>query len=113
MLPVLRGPEVLNVGVGAVWRDVPCAWGGCGVGSFLSVRRPRGGLCGRLDVDSSTDLDDRYSNLFLGACMGRRARAGCLGVVWFCGPLGMWRVFLCSVGAGICRFRSVRCRRCA
>ena len=87
--------------------------GGCGVGSFLSVRRPRGVLCGRLGVDSSTDLDDRYSNLFLGACMGRRARAGCLGVVWFCGPLGVWRVFLCSAGAGICRFRSVRCRRCA
>ena len=33
--------------------------------SFLSIRHADGDLCKHLGIDSSTDLDDRYSNLFL------------------------------------------------
>ena len=35
--------------------------------SFLSIRHAHGDLCKHLGIDSSTDLDDRYSNLFLNA----------------------------------------------
>ena len=34
---------------------------------FLSIRHTYGDLCEHLGIDSSTDLDDRYSNLFLNA----------------------------------------------
>ena len=32
-----------------------------------------GDLCKHLGIDSSTDLDDRYSNLFLNAYINRRS----------------------------------------
>ena len=35
--------------------------------SSLSIRHADGDLCEHLGIDSSTDLDDRYSNLFLNA----------------------------------------------
>ena len=34
---------------------------------ILSFRHAHGDLCKHLGIDSSTDLDDRYSNLFLNA----------------------------------------------
>ena len=39
--------------------------------SFLSIRLANGDLCKHLGIDSSTDLDDRYSNLFLNAYKNR------------------------------------------
>ena len=50
--------------------------------SFLSIRHAKGDLCKHLGkgdlckhlgIDSSTDLDDRYSNLFLNAYINRHA----------------------------------------
>ena len=41
---------------------------------FLSIRHALGVLCKHLGIDSSTDLDDRYSNLFLNAYINRHAR---------------------------------------
>ena len=35
--------------------------------SFLSIQHLDGDLCKHLGIDSSTDLDDQYSNLFLNA----------------------------------------------
>ena len=35
--------------------------------SLLSIRHAHGDLCKHLGIDSSTDLDDLYSNLFLNA----------------------------------------------
>ena len=43
--------------------------------SFLSIQYVHGDLCKHLGIDSSTDLDDRYSNLFLNAYINRRAHA--------------------------------------
>ena len=40
---------------------------------FLSIWHAHGDLCRHLGIDSSTDLDDRYSNLFLNAYINRHA----------------------------------------
>ena len=44
--------------------------------SFLSIRHAHGDLCKHLGIDSSTDHPDRYSNLFLNACINRHAHTG-------------------------------------
>ena len=41
--------------------------------TILSIRHAHGELCKHLGIDSSTDLDDRYSNLFLNAYINRHA----------------------------------------
>ena len=46
--------------------------------SFLSIQYVHGDLCKHLGIDSSTDLNDRYSNLFLNAYINRHLRAECL-----------------------------------
>ena len=43
--------------------------------SFLSIQYVHGDLCKHLGIDSSTDLDDRYSNLFLNANINRHVDA--------------------------------------
>ena len=40
---------------------------------FLSIRHALGDLCKHLGIVWSTDLDDRYSNLFLNAYINRHA----------------------------------------
>ena len=40
---------------------------------FLSIRHAFGDLCKHLGIDSSTDLVDRYWNLFLNAYINRHA----------------------------------------
>ena len=49
--------------------------------SFLSIRHADGDLCKHLGIDSSTDLNDRYSNLFLNACMNRHAHTEYLKMI--------------------------------
>ena len=39
--------------------------------SFLSILHAHGDLCKYLGIDSSTDQDDRHSNLFLNAYINR------------------------------------------
>ena len=41
--------------------------------SFLSIRHAHGDLCKHLGKDSSTNLNDRYSNLCLNASINRNA----------------------------------------
>ena len=41
--------------------------------SFLSIRQAHGDLCKHLGIDSNTDLNDRYSNVFLNAYINRHA----------------------------------------
>ena len=43
--------------------------------SFLSIQYVHGDLCKHLGIDSSTDLDDRYSNLFINAYINRHMHA--------------------------------------
>ena len=49
--------------------------------SFLSIRHAHGDLCKHLGIDSSTDLDDRYSNLFLNAYINRHAHTEYLKMI--------------------------------
>ena len=69
--------------------------------SFLSTWHAHGDLCKRLGIDSSTDLDDRYSNLFLNAYINRHAHTG------------IWHVFLYSINTNIYHFRSMKYRQYA
>ena len=49
--------------------------------SFLSIWHAHGDLSKHLGIDSSTDLDDRYSNLFLNAYIYRHAHTGYLKMI--------------------------------
>ena len=53
------------------------------IGSFLSIQYVHGDLCKHLAIDSSTDLDDRYSNLFLNAYINRHVHAKYLKMIQF------------------------------
>ena len=66
--PVLHRPEVVDIGVKhAIYlKDYH-------IRSFLSIRHAHGDLCKHIGIDSSTDLDDRYLNLFLNAYINRHA----------------------------------------
>ena len=53
-----------------------------------------GDLCKHLGIDSSTDLNDRYSNLFLNAYINHHAHTVYLKIIKVYSPLGIWHVFL-------------------
>ena len=48
---------------------------------FLSIQYVHGNLCKHLGIDSSTDLDDLYSNLFLNAYINRHVHAEYLKMI--------------------------------
>ena len=62
VLSVLHRPKVLDIGVNTKWKNMYYR-----IRSFLSIRHAHGDLCKHLGIDLSTDLDDRYSYLFLNA----------------------------------------------
>ena len=49
--------------------------------SFLSIQYVHGDLCKHLEIDSSTDHLDRYSNLFLNAYINRHVHAKYLKLI--------------------------------
>ena len=49
--------------------------------SFLIIPHANGDLCKHLGIDLSTDLDDRYSNLFLNAYINRHAHTEYLKMI--------------------------------
>ena len=49
--------------------------------SFLSIQYVNGDLCKHLGIDSSTDLDDRYWNLFLNAYINHHVHAQYLKMI--------------------------------
>ena len=59
---------------------------------FLSIRHAYGDLCKHLGIDSSTDLNDRYSNLFLNhnAYINHHAHTEYLNIIEVYSPLGIW-----------------------
>ena len=73
VLPVLHRPEVVDIGVNTIYIHF--------IRSFLSIRHSYGDLCKHLGIDSSTDLDGQYSNLFLYADINRHARTGYLKMI--------------------------------
>ena len=73
VLPVLHRPEVVDIGVKSFIEKHVICLKDYRIRPFLSIRHAHGDLCKHLEIDSSTDLDDRYSNLFLNACINRHA----------------------------------------
>ena len=69
--------------------------------SCLSIWHAHGDLCKHLGIDSSTDLDDRYSNpdrysnLFLNAYINSHAHTEYLNMIEVYSPLGIYVMFLC------------------
>ena len=76
--------------------------------SFLSIQYAHGDLCKHLGIDSSADLDDRYSNLFLNAYINRHVHTEYLKMIEVYSPLGIWHVFLYSINTNIYHFRSMK-----
>ena len=64
-------------------------------------------------IDFSTDLDDRYLNLFLNAYINRHANSECLKMIEVYSPLGIWHVFLYSINTNISHCRSMKYRQYA
>ena len=81
--------------------------------SFLSIWHAHGNLCKHLGIDSSTDLDDQYSNLFLNAYINRDAHTAYLKMIEVYSPLGIWHVFLYSINTNIYHFQSMKYRQYA
>ena len=81
--------------------------------SFLSIRHAYDDFCKHLGIDSSTDLDDRYTNLFLNAYINRHAHIEYLKMIEVYSPLCIWHVFLYSINTNIYHFRSMKYRQYA
>ena len=63
VLPVLQRTEVVDIGVKSYIEKHAICLKDYRIRPFLSIRHAHGDLCKHLGIDSSTDLDDRYSNL--------------------------------------------------
>ena len=113
VLPVLHRPEVVDIGVKSYIDKHAICLKDYRITPFLSIRHAHGDLCKHLGIDSSTDLDDRYSNLFLNAYINRHAHTEYLKMVLFYSPLGIWHVFLYSINTNIYHFRSIKYRQYA
>ena len=79
--------------------------------SFLSIQH--GDLCKHLGIDSSTDLDDRYSNLFRNAYINRHAHTEYLKMIEIYSPCGILHAFLYSFNTNIDHIRSMKYRQYA
>ena len=75
VLPVLHRPEVEDIGVKS-YIEIHAR-----IRPVLRIRHAHGDLCKHLGIDSSTDLDDRYSNLFLNAYINRHAHTEYLKMI--------------------------------
>ena len=111
-MPVLHRPEVVDIGINTIEKHAKCLKD-YRIRSFLSIRHAHGDLCKHLGIDSSTDLNDRYSNLFLNAYINRHAHTEYLKMIEVYSPLGIWHVFLSSINTNIYHFWSMKYRQYA
>ena len=81
--------------------------------SFISIQYVHGDLCKHLGKDSSTDHQDRYSNLFLNAYINRHVHSEYLKMILFYSPLGICHVCLYSIKTNIYHFQSMKYRQYA
>ena len=94
ILQVLHRPEVVDIGVKSHIEKHDICLKDYRIRPFLSIRHAHGDLCKQLGNDSSTDLDDRYSNLFLNALINRHAHTEYLKMIEVYSPFGIWHVFI-------------------
>ena len=113
VLPVLHRPEVVDIGVKSYIEKHTICLKDYRIRPFLSIRHAHGDLCKHLGIDSSTDLNDRYSNLFLNTYINRRAHTEYLNMIEVYSPLGIWHAFLYSINTNIYHFRSMKYRQYA
>ena len=73
VLPVLHRPEKVDIAVKSYIEKHAICLKDYRIRSFLSIRHAHGDLSKHLGIDSSTDPDDRYSNLFLNVYINRHA----------------------------------------
>ena len=81
VLPVLHRPEVVDIGVKSYKEKHAICLKDYRIRPFLSIRNAHSDLCKHLGIDSSTDLDDRYSNLFLNAYINHHAHTEYLKMI--------------------------------
>ena len=81
VLLVLYRLEVVDIGVKSYIEKHALCLKDYRIRPFLSIRHAYGALRKHLGIDSSTDLDDRYSNLFLNAYINRHAHSEYLKVI--------------------------------
>ena len=80
-LPVLHRPEVVDIGVKSYIEKRTICLKDYRIRLFLSIRHAHGDLCKHLGIDSSTDLDDRYLNIFLNAYINNHAHTEYLKMI--------------------------------
>ena len=61
VLPVLHRPDVVDIGVTTIWKNMPYAKGTIELDHFFVFSMHNGDLCKHLGIDSNTDPDDMYS----------------------------------------------------
>ena len=93
VLPVLHKPEVVDIGIKSYIEKHAISLKDYRIRSFLSIRHAHCDFCKHLGIDSSTDLDNRYSNLFLNAYINRHAHTEFLKMIEVYSPLGIWHFF--------------------
>ena len=81
VLPVHHRPEVVDIGVKSYIEKHAICLKDYRIRPFLSIRQAHGDFCKHLGIDSSTDLHDRYSNLFLNAYINRHAHTEYLKMI--------------------------------
>ena len=113
VLSVLHRPEVVAIGVKSYINMHAICLKDYRIRPFLSIRHAHGDLCKHLEIDSSIDLNDRYSNLFLNAYINHHAHTENLKMIYFYSPLGIWHAFLYSINSNIYHFRYMKYRQYA
>ena len=81
LLLVLHRPEVVDFGVKSYIEIHAICLKDYRIRPVLSIRHAHGDLCKHLGIDSSTDLDDRYSNLFQNAYINLHAHTEYLKMI--------------------------------
>ena len=110
---VLQRPEVVDICVNTIYKKHAICLKNYRIRSFLSIWHAHGDLCKHLGIDSSTDQDDRYSNLFLNAYINRRAHTEYLKMLEVYSPLSIWHALLYSINTNIYHIRSMKYRQYA
>ena len=107
VLTVLHRPEAVDIGLILYKKHAICLKD-YKIKCFLSIRHAHGDLCKHLGIDSGTDLQDRYLNLFLNAYINRHAHTEYLKMIEVYSPFGIRHVFLYSINTNIYHFRSMK-----
>ena len=81
VLPVLHRPEVVDIGVKSFIEKHAISLKDYRIRPFLSTRHAHGDLCKHLGIDSSTDLNDWYWNIFLNAYINCHAHSEYLKMI--------------------------------